>query len=579
MDLKTIHKRVETEGQSFLTITLPAFASDFQKSLDQGFVDHSLFKSFSFSGGLPRFLGGFLDLVFDRSSGRLLDSPSIDAIFSIQQITMLFGKIQRPCAQARVDAAIDGYIECEQHIRTVDSSLENSVLLDDFHRISRLLWSDLFSAIDLRIYNGEVIPKHGPGATAEKVLGNKKYYQNEWPSRLDQMFPYQENIFATYSDYQNDVVNVLEPGQERPSRLAAVPKTMKTPRLIAIEPIAMQYMQQGILEIIEDEVERFDRPRHLISWKSQVPNQELARIGSVTGDLATLDLSEASDRVSNQLVRLMLSDHPHFASAVDATRSRKVDVPGYGVQRLAKFASMGSALCFPVESLVFMTVIFVGIEKVLNRPLTKSDVYSHFGKVRTYGDDIIVPVGYVDSVVESLQTFGFKVNSGKSFWTGKFRESCGKFYYDGEDISVTRMRRDMPTQRKDARETVSLVSMRNLFYKSGMWKVTSHLDEELDRLTKSFGWRFPKVLDTSPLLGRHTYLTPEGERYDEFLQRPLVKGIVMESSIPVNDIDGSQALLKFFLKRSDLPFADRNHLERSGRPDSVRIKVRWGSIH
>jgi len=70
-DIKYVSSRFEHEGFSFLTITLPTFGKDFQKSLDQGYVDRNLYQGFPWQAGLPRFLGGFLDHVFDRASGVL----------------------------------------------------------------------------------------------------------------------------------------------------------------------------------------------------------------------------------------------------------------------------------------------------------------------------------------------------------------------------------------------------------------------------------------------------------------------------------------------------------------------------
>jgi len=207
----------------------------------------------------------------------------------------------------------------------------------------------------------------------------------------------------------------------------------------------------------------------MLDTRDQTPNQRLAREGSLTGALATLDLSEASDRVSNQLVRTMLEDYPHLHWAVDASRSRKADVPGHGVIRLAKFASMGSALCFPFEAMVFLTLIFLGIERESSTLLTRRKLERYVGKVRVYGDDIICPVDSVDSVVSVLTLFGAKVNTGKSFWTGRFRESCGKEYYAGEDISIVRVRREFPTSPKDAARVMSIISLRNQFYKTGLW--------------------------------------------------------------------------------------------------------------
>jgi len=326
------------------------------------------------------------------------------------------------------------------------------------------------------------------------------------------------------------------------------------------------------LESFEKAIEANDNARHFIQWESNVPNQELARLGSLFGDLATLDLSEASDRVSNQLVRTMLLNHPHLGEAVDATRSRRAEVlgkDGKKIIRLAKFASMGSALCFPMESLVFMTVIFLGIERELKRPLSKKDVESFRGQVRTYGDDIIVPVRYVRSVVSTLESFGFKVNASKSFWTGYFRESCGKDYYKGEDVSIVRVRRVLPTQRSDAQEIISTVSLRNQLYKRGLWKTTRYLDNLVEGIIP-----FPAVGENSPILGKRNFTGHETHEFCPDLQIPLVKGMKVVSKLPADKLEGAGALLKFFLKRSEEPFVDREHLERYGRPESVDIKLR-----
>jgi hypothetical protein len=332
----------------------------------------------------------------------------------------------------------------------------------------------------------------------------------------------------------------------------------------------MQYAQQAILDVLVEGVKNDHVLHSLIGFDDQTPNQVMARKGSLDGSLATLDLSEASDRVSNQLVRRLLSRHPWLFKAVDASRSRKADVPGYGVIRLAKFASMGSALCFPFEAMVFLTVCLVGIEESLSRPLTKADIRRYLGKVRVYGDDIIVPVDMVSLVLCSLETFGFKVNLSKSFWTGKFRESCGKEYYDGQDVSIVKVRTVLPLRRADARELVSTVSLRNQFYMALMWESARHLDAVIDSLLKGV----PTVAPSSPSLGRYSFLGYDIHRMDEVLHRPLVRGYVLVPKIPRSPLGGYGALLKFLLKRGVDPHSE-GHLERSGRPTSVDIRRRW----
>jgi len=574
-DLKTALGRIEDEGVSFLTITLPNFGKDLEKGLDQGFVDRNLFHGFSWKGGLPRFLGGFLDLIFDRSTGLLLEHPSVEAIHSIRQLTLMFGKVELECADWRTKAAFDKYVSTEQEVKDADLNFHGDRKAN-FGRISSMLFGNVLSKVDSDIYYGNIIPKHGSGATADRIKGNRKYEQTVWTDRLEEYFPSGENLTHDWSAFLElqETFTYLDPGSEIPAKVISVPKTLKTPRLIAEEPTAMQYAQQGILESIVKAIREDDISRSLISWHDQTPNQVLACQGSREGDLATLDLSEASDRVSNQHVRHLLRNHSSFAGAVDACRSRKADVLGHGVLRLAKFASMGSALCFPMEAIVFCTVVFMGIEQALSRSLTMKDVKSLIGKVRVYGDDIIVPVDYVGPVVSELEAFGFKVNTNKSFWTGKFRESCGKDYYDGHDVSIVRVRSLLPEQREHVPEIISTVSLRNQLYYAGYWNTVEWLDKRIERLIP-----FPYVLPTSSALGRWSFLGHETERFHPTLHKPLVKAAVVQAKLPVSKLDGYAALMKFFLKRGDLPIADREHLVRAGRPVSVDIKHRWVSVH
>jgi hypothetical protein len=334
----------------------------------------------------------------------------------------------------------------------------------------------------------------------------------------------------------------------------------------------MQFMQQGLLAVLTSAAKRVDYAWQLVGWSSQVPNQQMARTGSIDGSLATLDLSEASDRVSNQHVRALLRRYPDLFEAVDACRSRKADVPGYGVQRLAKFASMGSALTFPMEAMVFMTIVFLAVEKVHNRPLSHRDIQSLVGQVRTFGDDIIVPVRYVSATIELLETFGLKVNSNKSYWNGKFRESCGKDYYDGVDVTLARVRSTFPASRKDAHEIVSFVSLRNQLYQQGYWKTARYLDGEIGRLIP-----FPSIHPGSPVLGRHTFLDFEVQKMCPRLHRPLVRGMAIKAIIPANKLDGIGALHKILtLKQfNDLPFVDSEHLVRSGRSSAIALHTGW----
>jgi hypothetical protein len=605
MDVNTVRRRFEHEGLSFFTITLPDYGKAIQKWLDQGQVDiNSAFRS---RGGLPLFLGGFLCRVFDRRSGTLLEEPCIDSVIALRQLTLMFGKLSLPCSKARERAAMRNFVKCEQDVRQVDRELSQKDLIE-FRSMAHLLFRDLFTRMDRDIYYGKLLPKHGPGAVADKLTSNGKYRLRTWTRRLEEVFPSYEYLIPNlhFRD-ELDQVSILEPDAEIPVKVISVPKTLKTPRIIAVEPACMQYTQQALLRCFLDSFERDELLSKVIGFDDQVPNQELARQGSIDGQTATLDLSDASDRVSNQLVREMVSLWPHLNRAMDATRSRRADVPDEGIIRLAKYASMGSALCFPVEAMVFTTLIFLGIQRSLNVSLTKKSMKPFLGSVRIYGDDLIVPVDHVLSIVQTLELFGARVGLDKSFWTGRFRESCGREYFNGTDVSLVRVRQAFPDTIADASGVISAVSLRNQFYQHGYWSTVSWLDKSLEKVLKYF----PRVLPTSPVLGRVSFLGYQSERMHPFLHSPLVRGYVVKAKAPNDELGDTGALLKCLLRLESSSFQrsvrshpnqvscywpgstshesgrsspwtasmgqDERHLERSGRPKRVGIKLGWWS--
>jgi hypothetical protein len=569
-DLKTVNTRLKTEGSSFLTITLANFGKDFEKSLDQGFVAPGAFAGFSRHAGLPRFLGGFLELVFDRITGALLDDPSIGAIQCIRQFSLMWAKVETKPSEKRIESAFRKYLQREQIVREGDQKLDPS-RLDRFSQIGTMLWGNLLAALDKRVYEMDLTPRHGPGSTADHVLGNAKWRQYVWTERLEEVFPCGRFLFPNYRSFLEQDVHYLEPGTEIPVEVIWVPKTQKTPRIIAMEPVHMQYMQQALFAAIQEELESYGSDA-FIHFEDQIPNQEMAKQGSFDGSLATLDLSEASDSVSYQHVRALLRNFPHLSAGIDACRSRKASVPDHGVIRLAKFASMGSAVCFPMEALVFSTLVFMAIEDSLERRLTLRDLQSLRGSVRVYGDDIIVPTHYAESVVRTLSEFTYSVNVNKSFWNGKFRESCGKDYYAGQDVSYVKVRRELPSDRKQTREIASAVAFRNQMYYLGYWKTVRAMDY---LLSKTLRGAYPAVESTSPALGRYSFLPVEGIKMCPNLQVPLVKGLQIVAPAPPSHLDGWAALNKIFLTSKDLPIFDRNHLEFAGRPVSLQLKYGW----
>ncbi len=569
-DFKTVVARTNAEGLSFLTITLADFAKDFDEALSQGQVAHDLFTGFRKRKGLPLFLGGFLEQIFVRGTCSLVDFPDEGAIFAVRQLCRLYSKIEIPCSEGRVAKAYSSFIDCENDLQSSECEWTDAGMLQ-FSRIGRLLFARVFGSINNDAANMALVPRHGPGSTADKLKGNQKFNQAVWTERLESIFPAMDYLIPSprfYADLGR--VKVIEPGSELPVRVIHVPKTLKTPRIIAVEPTCMQYAQQAIAGPLVELLERDSVSKRFLGFRDNEPNQVLAREGSYDGSLATLDMSEASDRVSNKLVNELLRNHLHLSDAVGACRSTTADVPGYGIIPLTKFASMGSALCFPFEAMVFLTLIFCGIENAKGHVLSRRDILSFAGKVRVYGDDLIVPTEYTQYVISCLESFGFKVNMHKSFWSGYFRESCGKDYYRGRDVSVVKCRRIIPTSRKQADRVISTVALRNNLYQRGLRETAVYLDSVIGKLLKVY----PRVGPDSPILGR---VDGDGiydvDSIDPDLQIPTVKGYVKVIKHRPSPLDGAGALLKFFLKQDGLPTVDEKHLERAGRPLSVDIKI------
>lgn len=574
LDINTVKRRSKSEGASFLTITLPKLGSDLDRSLADGQIAPTAFAGFRRRGGLPLFLGGFLEQIFDHSTGVLLDNPSLDCILAVRQLCRLAAKVELECADRRIRAAYQGYVQTEDDLRVAQSNWTESDLRP-LARVFELLFHRVLVDAERLIKDGQLEPKHGPGATADRLVGNEKFDMTYWTWRLESVFSSADYLapnhrFAGWVDARLEIV---DPEHELPVRVIHVPKTLKTPRIIAIEPTAMQYMQQALMAVLVDGVDQDEILRNFITFRDQTPNQCLAGIGSVTGDLATLDLSEASDRVSNQLVKRLLCRYGLLSKAVQATRSLRAEVPGHGVIPLVKFASMGSGLTFPIETMVFLAVVLTGVERDLEHQLEGIDVIRLMSQVHVFGDDIIVPAQHADSVVSALELYGFKVNHSKSFWTGKFRESCGKDYFQGHDVSVVKLRKELPTRRADVENIVSAVSFRNQLADAGLFETARWIDRRISQLLPLYPVGDPRcgALVRTPLPGDMV----EFEAMHKDLHTPVVKAYVVVPKKREIPLDGVGALHKTLSKRGAEPFEDRDHLSYSGRPLAVSIKPRW----
>lgn len=577
-DLMTIRSRVENEGLSFLTITLPQFCKDFERSLADGVIDPTYFRSFRKNGAIPAFLQGMLGHIFDRSTGVVYDKVRKGLcdistyVGSIRQICLAFKKLELDCKPERVCSAIESFVETE---RDLNEAIIPDHLRDLFDRVSMLLWDDCIRTIEVRALD----PKHGPGATAERISGNGKYVWRWWHDRLEPFFPLLESAYSVsaYGSKEFEDVTIVSSDEESPVRVTPVPKTQKGPRIIAIEPCCMQYTQQAIRGALYKQIESSRISGGHVNFTNQQVNRDLAMKGSLTGEVATLDLSDASDRVLYDLAIRMFNSNPDLRDAIMACRSTRAQLPdGRIIGPLKKFASMGSALCFPIESMYFYTICVVALLDSQKTPVTRRSVTSAANLVYVYGDDIIVPSRLAITVCDYLQKYYCKVNMSKSFWTGWFRESCGMDAFLGTEVTPTYVRQTHPTNRRQASKIVSWVKTANLFYKRGYWKTSSYMFNVCER----YIGKLPYVSETSAGLGRTSFQQYRSiGRWNRYLQRLEVRAWTAAPVYSTDTLQGYGALQKSLLNLSASKYGDgsvdEQHLLRSARHGAVTLKRRW----
>ena len=210
------------------------------------------------------------------------------------------------------------------------------------------------------------------------------------------------------------------------SEYFTVPKTADTLRGAAKEPELNMLCQKAIGSMIRSRLRRVR-----IDLDDQTYNQYLAGCGSRTGALATIDLEAASDSVALRLVRDLL---PHdWYRFIAMTRSEQILLPDGTRHTLEKVSSMGNGFTFELESLIFwaLTSSVVDLSKVEDR------------RIGVYGDDIICHSSCANDLINVLAYCGFSCNTEKTWTAGPFRESCGKHYFYGSDVTPFNIKEDL----------------------------------------------------------------------------------------------------------------------------------------
>jgi hypothetical protein len=234
----------------------------------------------------------------------------------------------------------------------------------------------------------------------------------------------------------------------------------------------MQYVQQSLKDYIVEKLEKHRFTKRSIRFSDQTVNQRLAHSCSIDRSLATIDLKDASDRVHFELVRRVFKGSG-IADYLDDARSLHATLPDGTNVVLRKYASMGSALCFPVEAMIFYTLIQACMHSFDGIRPSGPSIQRFSSLIDIYGDDIIIPVRYTDAVMAYLESYGLKVNKHKSFRNSLFRESCGSDFFNGTSVLPIYAREippDLPSQWTP-KSMMSWASVSDQFYLAGQWTI------------------------------------------------------------------------------------------------------------
>ena len=454
-------------GLSFLTVDLPLMGKSIDLSLSSG----SLFTcpagwALQENSVLPAFHYPHFRRVFE-DCGAVRRDADPRSVKELRQLLFCFYKLNQPFTPEQTANAISSYLAIEDEIPSPFDGGEG--ILDLANLVVRRL---------LAGFNPSVItPGHGPGAvsTGEK-LWEKMNFKRFIPI-LDAYYPYADHMFYNYSHLCDELqrLSSMSLCDDPTNKIVFVPKDSRGPRTISCEPLELQWIQQGLSRKL---VAFLESPKSLcsgfINFSDQSINRKLALMGSVDGSWATLDMKEASDRVSLQLVERLFAGTAILPYLL-ATRSTSARLPDGQLRKLAKFAPMGSALCFPIEAICFYALAVAQINLTARLP-----VKAAMRSVYVYGDDIIVARTHARALMEAYPKFHLRVNESKSCVDGLFRESCGCDAFLGVDVTPTKFRRHL-SLTAGSPEYMSWIDYSNQLYNGHYFTAATLIEQFLLR--------------------------------------------------------------------------------------------------
>ncbi len=530
-DKETLNKRIRSEGISFVTKTLPSLGKWLDRTLDgERFTPHPSFKA-QRGRTTPEFLQALFNRLFSGSG--LLVNEDAEAVKMLRQLLFLVYKLELPYSQKQEEAVISTFLANEQFLETL--------VLPDLSKEASLV-SEILAGFDPR----EIVPRHGPGAVSTGERGDEKWVFTRKYSQIHQCYPYYRYFMVGGRDELLDRLswyNGLMSSDKGVARVVLVPKDSRGPRLISCEPLEYQWIQQGLNRSLVRHLESHWLTRGQINFSDQSVNQKLAMESSIHHFYCTLDMKDASDLVSRDLVEALIPAEQF--KFFDAVRSHSTKLPDGRIVQLRKYAPMGSAVCFSVEALVFWAICVVAVSRD-----TSCSLHNAARHVFVYGDDIIVPTGSYAAVVSALTAVGLTVNLQKCCSRGDFRESCGVDAYMGENVTPTRISTRWSASPNSGDCLASYASYANSLAMKGYHSVAG----ELRRRLESVHGRLPYGTDKSSYPCIHVLSASEAccenkaagfrSRWSNNLQRVEFYVSALKSRVVQTELDSWPRLLR-----------------------------------
>jgi hypothetical protein len=418
-DFAYLKQRYDKEGLAFLCKTLPALGKAIESSLSSGnYLSVPMGWSLKKGSRLPNLFNVYFMSIFEQDGGiKQPTEASRYAVLLLRQVCLYWSRY--PSLTTEDDPTHVSNFMCRitrsredilTSLNRIDSPTRSVFKLA--RQLLQVVFDPRYGCVhELLRFRKEPWGKHGPGAVAGRETAEQKWNFIDWPHLPLKLF-----------QWANEVNNWPKPDGVPSARVTCVPKDFRGPRIICIEPKEFQFGQQGLMKTLYGLMHEHPVTKRHINFFDVSDSRRLC----FDTRFATIDLKDASDNLSLLLVKWLLPKNVYRL----LVRYRTPMVNG---QVSTCFATMGSALCFPIQTLIFWALAQSTIKYWRKSRPPQAVTY-----LRVFGDDIIVPAWCAAAVCNVLTASGLVINPSKTCISSHVRESCGEWVYGGFSSIVLR---------------------------------------------------------------------------------------------------------------------------------------------